>query len=116
VLLVLASWIISALDSLLQSFMVLRLSFCKEVKMPHYFCETNQLLYLVSSDTFKNNVMMNLAVGLLGVGPLTGILYSYCKSVSSSMKSLHLKDRAFLTCASVLSVVSILFYTFKNVP
>ena len=38
-LMVLVSWIISVPHSLLESLMVLRLSFCSKVKIPHYFCE-----------------------------------------------------------------------------
>ena len=37
-LLVLMSWIICLLNSLLQSLMVLRLSFCTNLKIPHFFC------------------------------------------------------------------------------
>ena len=36
--LVLMSWIICLLNSLLQSLMVLRLSFCTNLKIPHFFC------------------------------------------------------------------------------
>jgi olfactory receptor len=42
---------------------------------------------------------MNLAARLLGVGPLIGILYSYCKIVSSTsaMSSAQGKYKAFST-------------------
>jgi olfactory receptor len=116
-LLVLVSWITSALDSLLQSFMVVRLSFCTEVKIPHFFCEPNQLAYLACSDTLLNNVMMNFTAGLLGIGPLTGILYSYFKIVSSicNISSAQGKYKAFSTCASHLSVVSLFYCTVLGV-
>ena len=45
--LVLVSWIISVLDSFLQTLMALQLSFCRVVKMPHYFYELKQLIQLV---------------------------------------------------------------------
>ncbi|XP_020007736.1 olfactory receptor 7A10-like [Castor canadensis] len=116
-LLVLVSWITSALNSLLQSFMVLHLSFCTEVKIPHFFCEPNQLAHLACSDTLLNNVMMNFTAGLLGVGPLTGILYSYSKIVSSiqAISSAQGKYKAFSTCASHLSVVSLFYSTLLGV-
>ncbi|XP_073909355.1 olfactory receptor 7A10-like [Castor canadensis] len=116
-LLVLVSWITSALDSLLQSFMVVRLSFCTELKIPHFFCEPNQLAYLACSDTLLNNVMMNFTAGLLGIGPLTGILYSYFKIVSSicNISSAQGKYKAFSTCASHLSVVSLFYCTVLGV-
>jgi hypothetical protein len=46
---------------------------------PSLFCEPNQLAHLVGSDTFLNNVLLNLATVLLGVAPLTGIIYFYSK-------------------------------------
>ncbi|ELV12540.1 Olfactory receptor 7A10 [Tupaia chinensis] len=39
VLLVLISWIVTVLNSMLQSFMVLQLSFCTHVEIPHFFCD-----------------------------------------------------------------------------
>ena len=56
---------------------------------------------------------MYFAVGLLGVGPLAGILYSYSKIVSSihGLSSGQGKYKAFSTCASHLSVVSLFYCT-----
>ena len=108
-ILVLVSWIISVLDSLLQTLMVLRLSFCKEVKIPHYYCEVKLLIQLACSDNFLNDMVMYFAAGLLGVGPFAGILYSYSKIASSihRISSAQGKYKAFSTCASHLSVVSL---------
>ncbi|XP_014439842.1 olfactory receptor 7A10, partial [Tupaia chinensis] len=54
--LILASWIISFLQSLLQSLMVFRLSFCTHVEIPQFFCELNQVVHLACSDTFLNDM------------------------------------------------------------
>ncbi|XP_005857526.2 PREDICTED: olfactory receptor-like protein OLF4, partial [Myotis brandtii] len=110
-LLVLVSWIMSALYALLQSLIVSGLSFCADLEIPHFFCELNQMVQLACSDTFLNNMVMYFGVVLLGGGPLAGILYSYSKIVSSirGISSAHGKYKAFSTCASHLSVVS-LFY------
>ena len=112
-ILVMVSWIISVWHSLLQTLMTLRLSFCREVKMPHYFCELKQLIQLVCSDKCLNNMVMNFAAGLLGGVPLAGILYSYYKIVASirRISSAQGKNKAFSTCASHLSVVSLFFST-----
>ncbi|XP_045633912.1 olfactory receptor-like protein OLF4 [Ursus americanus] len=110
-LLVLVSWIISLLHSLLETLVVLRLSFCTEVEIPHFFCELNQMIQLSCSDTFLNNMVMYFGALLLGGGAFIGILYSYSKIVSSirRISSAQGKYKAFSTCASHLSVVS-LFY------
>jgi hypothetical protein len=48
-------------------------------RSPSLFREPNQLAHLVGSDAFLNNVMLNLATGLLSVASLTGIIYFYFK-------------------------------------
>ncbi|XP_006107121.1 olfactory receptor 7A17-like [Myotis lucifugus] len=110
-LLVLMSWITSALQSLLESLMVLLLSFCTDLEIPHFFCELKEVVQLASSDTFLNNMVMYFITVLLGGAPLAGILYSYSKIVSSirAIPSAQGKYKAFSTCASHLWVV-FLFY------
>ncbi|XP_014321263.1 olfactory receptor 7A10-like [Myotis lucifugus] len=112
-LLVLLSWIMSVLNSLLNSLMVLGLRFCSDVKIPHFFCELSQVVHIACSDTFLNNIIMYFSAGLLGGGPFAGILYSYSKILSSicAIPSAQGKYKAFSTCASHLSVVSLFYGT-----
>ncbi|XP_036158673.1 olfactory receptor 7A5-like isoform X1 [Myotis myotis] len=116
-LLVLVSWIIGAMVSLLHSLMVLRLSFCSDLEIPHFFCELKQVVQLACSDNFLNNIIMYFSAVLLGVGPLAGILYSYSKIISSicGIPSAQGKYKAFSTCASHLSVVSLFYGTVLGV-
>ncbi|KAH0512329.1 olfactory receptor 1078-like [Microtus ochrogaster] len=111
--LVLVSWIVSVLHALLQSMMVLQLSFCTDLEIPHFFCELNQVAQLTCSDTFLNDVVMYFALVLLATVPLSGILYSYSKIVSSirAISTAQGKYKAFSTCASHLSVVSLFYCT-----
>uniref|UniRef100_G1QEG1 G-protein coupled receptors family 1 profile domain-containing protein n=1 Tax=Myotis lucifugus TaxID=59463 RepID=G1QEG1_MYOLU len=112
-LLVLLSWIMSVLNSLLEGLMVLGLRFCSHLEIPHFFCEFNQVLQLACSDIFLNNMIMYFSAGLLSVGPLAGILYSYSKIISSirGIPSAQGKYKAFSTCASHLLVVSLFYGT-----
>ncbi|XP_043441742.1 olfactory receptor 7A17-like [Prionailurus bengalensis] len=112
-LLVLVSWMMSTLNSLLQTLMMLCLSFCTEVEISHFFCEINQVVLLACSDPFLNDMLMYFAAGLLGGASLAGILYSYSKIVSSirGISSAQGKYKAFSTCASHLSVVSLFYCT-----
>ncbi|XP_058146216.2 olfactory receptor 7A10-like [Dasypus novemcinctus] len=111
-LLLLACWLLSVLVSLLHGLMVLRLSFCTVLEIPHFFCEINQVVQLACSDTFLNELVMYFASGLLGVIPLTGILFSYSKILSSILRisTPGGNHKAFSTCGSHLSVV-FLFYS-----
>ncbi|XP_054980591.1 olfactory receptor 7A5-like [Sorex araneus] len=115
--LVLGSWTLSALHALLQICMVLQLSYGAHVDIPHFFCELYQVVRLACSDTFWNVLVMYVAVALLGVGPLAGILFSYAKIVSAlrRMASAQGKSKAFSTCASHLSVVSLFYSTILGV-
>ncbi|XP_058381959.1 olfactory receptor-like protein OLF4 [Diceros bicornis minor] len=116
-LLVLVSWIVCVLNSLLQSLMALRLSFCTNLEIPHFFCELNQMVQLACSDTFLNNVVMYFGAVLLGGGPFAGILYSYFKIVSCirGLSSAQGKYKAFSTCVSHLCTVSLYYCTVLGV-
>ncbi|XP_062968940.1 olfactory receptor 7A10-like [Cynocephalus volans] len=117
VLLVLVSGIISALNSMLHSLMILWLSFCTHVEIPHFFSELNQVIHHACSDTFLNDMVIYFAVGLLEGCTLAGILYSYSKIVFSitGISSAQGKYKAFSTCASHLSVVSLFYCTMLGV-
>ncbi|XP_077882264.1 olfactory receptor 7A5-like [Ictidomys tridecemlineatus] len=116
-LLLLGSWVVSVSHASLQSLMILRLSFCTDLEIPHFFCELNQVVHRACSDTFLNEVVIYLGALLMGGVPLTGILYTYCKIVSSihAISSAQGKYKAFPTCASHLSVVSLFYGTILGV-
>ncbi|KAM4855423.1 olfactory receptor 7A17-like [Urocitellus parryii] len=111
--LVLVCWILSVLHALLQSLVVLRLSFSPHLEIPHFFCELNQVIQLACSDIFLNNMLMYFIALLLASIALIGILYSYAKIASSirAISSAQGKYKAFSTCASHLSVVSLFYGT-----
>ncbi|XP_006878185.1 PREDICTED: olfactory receptor 7A10-like, partial [Chrysochloris asiatica] len=112
-LLLLATLLLSVLESLLHSLMLLRLSFCTELEISQFFCELNQVLKLACSDIFLNELIMYFVAGLLGVIPVISILFSYCKIVSSILRisSAEGKSKAFSTCGSHLSVISLFYGT-----
>ncbi|XP_069347387.1 olfactory receptor 7A10-like [Eulemur rufifrons] len=112
-LLVLVSWITHILHSLLESLMVLSLSFCRHLEIPHFFCELDQIIHLACSKTFINHMVMYSLAVVLGGGSFAGILYSYSKIISSirAISSAQGKYKAFSTCASHLAVVSLFYCT-----
>ncbi|XP_053753383.1 olfactory receptor 7A10-like [Panthera pardus] len=112
-ILLLGSWLLSVLVSLLHDLLILRLSFCTDLEIFHFFCELKQVIQLACSDTFLNDLVMYLSSGLLGVVPLTGILSSYSRIVASILRisSVRGKYKAFSTCGSHLSVVSLFYGT-----
>ncbi|XP_040826544.1 olfactory receptor 7A10-like [Ochotona curzoniae] len=115
--LVLLCWTISVLYGLLNSLLMLRLSFCSHMEIQHFFCELNQVVQLACSDTFLNDIIMYFAVVLFGGGSLAGILYSYSKIASSirAISSAHGNYKAFSTCASHLLTIFLFYGTIIGV-
>ncbi|XP_051011728.1 olfactory receptor 7G3-like [Acomys russatus] len=110
---ILLSFLISMLDALLHTLMALRLSFCTKVEIPHFFCELAHILKLACSNVLINNILVYLVTSLLGVIPLSGIIFSYTQIISSVLKipSAAGKYKAFSICASHLVVVSLFYGT-----
>nr|XP_020009602.1 olfactory receptor 7G2-like [Castor canadensis] len=110
-LLMLLSLLTSAVSTILVNLMVLHLSFCKNMEIPHFFCELAQVIKLSCSDTLINNVLTYVTTFIFCIIPLCGIIFSYTKIVSSVLKisSVTGRFKAFSTCGSHLLVVS-LFY------
>ncbi|XP_006156236.1 olfactory receptor 7G2 [Tupaia chinensis] len=113
VLLILISLFISTADALLQSLMVLRLSFCTDLEIPHFFCELAQVLKLSCSDTLINNILIHFVFSILGCVSMSGIIFSYSQILFSllRMPSAGRNFKAFSTCGSHLLVVSLFYGT-----
>ncbi|XP_045848263.1 olfactory receptor 7C2 [Meles meles] len=112
-LLALGSWCISVMGSLLETLTLLGLSFCKNTEIPHFFCDLPEVLKLACSDTLINNIVVYFVTIILGLFPLSGILFSYSQIFSSILRisSTRGKYKAFSTCGSHLSVVSLFYGT-----
>ncbi|XP_032739362.1 olfactory receptor 7G1-like [Lontra canadensis] len=112
-LLVLLSFCINIVDALMHSLMVLQLTFCTDLEIPLFFCEVVQVIKLACSDTLINNILIYFATSIFGGIPLCGIIFSYTQIVSSvlRMPSAGGKYKAFSTCGSHLSVVSLFYGT-----
>ncbi|NP_001377869.1 olfactory receptor 7G1-like [Equus przewalskii] len=112
-LLILLPLFIIILDALLHSLMVLQLSFCTDLEIPLFFCEVVQLIKIACSDTLTNNILIYFATSVFGGIPVCGIIFSYTRIVSSVLKmsSAGGKYKAFSTCGSHLSVVSLFYGT-----
>ncbi|ELR44962.1 hypothetical protein M91_14571, partial [Bos mutus] len=93
-------------SSLLETLTVLRLPFCTNMKIPHFFCDLLEVLKLTCSDTLINNVVVYFGAIVLGVFPLFWIFFSYSLIFSSILRisSARGKYKAFSTCGSHLFV------------
>ncbi|XP_052045651.1 olfactory receptor 18-like [Apodemus sylvaticus] len=111
--LVIVSLFISLVSSQLHCWMVSQLTFCKNIEIPHFFCDVPELVKLACSDTTIDDIIMFLLSIIVGFLPGSGIFYSYYKITSSIFRipSLIGKYKAFSTCGSHLSVVCLFYGT-----
>ncbi|XP_032945264.1 olfactory receptor-like protein DTMT [Rhinolophus ferrumequinum] len=109
--LVALSWVQTTFNALLHTLLMARLCFCADNVIPHFFCDMSVLLKLSCSDTRVNELVMFFMAGLTVVIPFLLIILSYARILSSILKvpSAGGICKAFSTCGSHLSVVS-LFY------
>ncbi|XP_036855850.1 olfactory receptor 7G2-like [Manis javanica] len=112
-MLILLSLLLSIADALLHCLMVLRLSFCTNREIPDFFCELAQVIKLACSDTLINNFLMYFVGTLFAGVPVSGIIFSYTQILSSILRkpSVEGRRKAFSTCGSHLSVVSLFYGT-----
>ncbi|XP_033615330.1 olfactory receptor 867-like, partial [Fukomys damarensis] len=112
-LLLLVSWVIMFWVSLMHILLMKQLIFSTGTEIPHFFCELTEMLKVASSDSLINNIFLYVVTAVLGVFPVTGILFSYFLIISSilRMSSSVSRYKAFSTCGSHLCVVSLFYGT-----
>ncbi|XP_016045003.1 olfactory receptor 7E178-like [Erinaceus europaeus] len=112
-LLILASLLFGLSDSQVHSFMMSQLTFCGNVEVPHFFCDLPQLLKHACDSTAVYKIIMYLISAIFGGVPISGILFSYTRIVSSVLRvsSRGGRCKAFSTCCSHLSVVCLFYGT-----
>ncbi|XP_037360283.1 olfactory receptor 1361-like [Talpa occidentalis] len=117
ILLVAASWAAALGNSLTHTLSLTRLSFCTNNQVPNFFCDLSAMLKLACSDTFFNYAMVNTVGTLPLFFPFVGILVSYMRIFAAVMRipSTKGKWKAFSTCGSHLSVVSLFYGTLIGV-
>uniref|UniRef100_A0A8C8X4G6 Olfactory receptor n=1 Tax=Panthera leo TaxID=9689 RepID=A0A8C8X4G6_PANLE len=111
--LVVLSWVLTTFISLLHTLLMARLSFCADNVIPHFFCDMSALLKLACSDIQINEMVIFILRGLVIIVPFLLIFLSYARIVSSILRvpsagGIH---KAFSTCGSHLSVVSLFYGT-----
>jgi olfactory receptor len=109
VLLVFLSFFISLLDS--HILVVLQSIYFKDMEISNFFCHPSQVLNISFLNTLTKNTVTYFISAIFCFFPISGILFSYYKIVSSilGIPSSSGRHKAFSTCGYQLSVVC-LFY------
>ncbi|XP_067391412.1 olfactory receptor 10AG1-like [Emydura macquarii macquarii] len=105
------SWLVNIPVHFGQAYFVFSLPFCGSHEINHFFCDIPPLLELSCVDTYWNKITVFMAALLFLITPFFLILISYIKITSMILKmpSVQSKQKAFSTCSSHLTVVT-LFY------
>uniref|UniRef100_A0A6I8SQT6 Olfactory receptor n=1 Tax=Xenopus tropicalis TaxID=8364 RepID=A0A6I8SQT6_XENTR len=103
----------SALYSLVHTLFLTKLTFCLPNVLQSFFCDLPQLLEASCSDTFIN-VLLIFVIGMpQGAGILGLTFYPYIPIITTVLKmtSKLSRSKAFSTCSSHLTVVSVCYTT-----
>ncbi|XP_053321046.1 olfactory receptor 1020-like [Spea bombifrons] len=111
--LVLLSSALGFLQSLVQTSCVFSLCFCGGNLIDHFYCDIGPLLKLSCSETVSCEMVTMFFTLSCGVGSLMTVLVSYALIISSvlQMNSAEGRQKAFNTCSSHLTCVSIFYGT-----
>ncbi|EGW11961.1 Olfactory receptor 7E24 [Cricetulus griseus] len=113
--LLLGSFLLSLVNLLLHYVAVLSFSNCEDIfEISNFFCGPSELFKLACFDTFTTNIVRYCAGALFGLLPISGIIFSYFKIVSSIMRSSSSSNgkwKTFSTCGSHLSIVCLFYGT-----
>ncbi|XP_062031277.1 olfactory receptor 1A1 [Lepus europaeus] len=112
ILLVVGSWVIGNSNALPHTLLTAHLSFCGNREVANFYCDITPLLKLSCSDIGFNVKMMYLGVGVFSV-PLLCIVISYVRVFATVLRVPSTKGilKAFSTCGSHLTVVSLYYGT-----
>ena len=107
------SWVLTTFHAMLHTLLMARLHFCEDNVIAHFFCDMSALLKLSCSDTRVNELVIFITGGLILVIPFLLIITSYARIVSSTLKVPSARGirKAFSTCGSHLTVVSLFYGT-----
>ncbi|XP_069326112.1 olfactory receptor 9G4 [Eulemur rufifrons] len=111
--LVVGPYAMGLISTLTHTTFTFRLPYCGPNNINHFFCDLLPVLSLACADTYVNKFLLFILAGALGVLSGVIILVSYIYIVTAILR-IHSADgrrKAFSTCSSHLTAVSILYGT-----
>nr|XP_004051269.1 olfactory receptor 5B12 [Gorilla gorilla gorilla] len=111
--LAIGSYICGFLNASIHTGNTFRLSFCRSNVVEHFFCDAPPLLALSCSDNYISEMVIFFVVGFNDLFSILVILISYLFIFITILKlrSSEGRQKAFSTCASHLTAVSIFYGT-----
>ncbi|KAM4038634.1 olfactory receptor 10A7-like [Anomaloglossus baeobatrachus] len=111
------SWSCSFSTTLIEVVTTGMLTFCGPNIIDHFFCDMNALLDITCSDTSIVHLEITLVGTPLIIIPTIIIIVSYAKIIAAILRipSSTGRQKAFSTCSSHLTVVSIFYWTLFSI-
>ncbi|XP_056397725.1 olfactory receptor 5I1-like [Hyla sarda] len=109
--LIAGSWVIGATNALIHTSFTFALPFCGSRTLNSFFCDVPVLLKVACKDTLINELIVFIVGSIMASGSLTLTIGSYIKIISAIL-NIHSslgRKKAFSTCTSHLTVVSIFY-------
>lgn len=107
---VFACWCGGFVHSITQVTLVIQLPFCGPNKLDNFYCDVPQVIKLACTDTYVVEVLMVSNSGLLSLVCFLVLLFSYAVILVTLRTCFRQgQSRALSTCASHLTVVSLIF-------
>ena len=106
-----ASWVAAFLAPILLMVLIFRLTFCAANEIDHFFCDLKLIMKLACTDTQIAEITSFICTSLFALDPFLLTLASYTHIISTIIRvpSVTRKQRAFSTCSSHLTVVSLYY-------
>ncbi|NWX77426.1 OR5G3 protein, partial [Alca torda] len=111
--LVTGSYLMGLTNGIGQTISMSNLSFCGSRVINLFFCDISPLISLSTSNTTLSRIILRTSASLFGLSSSLVVLVSYVAIISAilSIRSAEGKRKAFSTCASHLTTVSIFYGT-----
>uniref|UniRef100_A0A8B9P846 Olfactory receptor n=1 Tax=Apteryx owenii TaxID=8824 RepID=A0A8B9P846_APTOW len=111
--LVVGSYLGGVINSVIQMTFIIRLPFCNSNVINHFFCDVPPLLALSCTNTYINEMILFSLAGVIELSTISTILVSYVFIFFTILRirSAEGRQKAFSTCASHLTAVSMLYGT-----
>ncbi|XP_051011770.1 olfactory receptor 8B3-like [Acomys russatus] len=109
--LMLGSYMMAFSGAMAHTGCMLRLTFCDENTINHYFCDILPVMQLSCTSTYVNEIVVFIVVGINIIVPSITIFISYGFILSSifHINSAEGRSKAFSTCSSHIIAVSLFF-------
>uniref|UniRef100_A0A8D0HRN3 Olfactory receptor n=1 Tax=Sphenodon punctatus TaxID=8508 RepID=A0A8D0HRN3_SPHPU len=106
-------WTIGISVEVAQITWIFSLPFCGSNLIQHFFCDIPPLVKMACMDTFKNEIVVLTVSVIFIMSPFLLIIVSYIRIISTILKlpSAESRRKAFSTCSSHLTVVTLFFGT-----